>query len=179
MNDHFSAACKRFRHRLHRQVPTEELRAPGVLAEDEAANVRVQPVGADDDVERARRRVLEGHVAVGGDGRDRVAEQVLDVVTAGVVVGLAEIVAHDLHVPVGCGAGEFGEIDVHGPPIGPSRYIVRSSVPVASASIRVSTPIFSEISIAGRNRSTAWPPVLRSAGARSTTVTSNPWRVSQ
>ena len=28
--------------------------------------------------------------------------------------------------------------------------------------------------MAGRNRSTAWPPVLRSAGARSTTVTSNP-----
>ena len=53
------------------------------------------------------------------------------------------------------------------------------SVPVASASMRGSTPIFSEISIAGRNRSTAWPPVLRSVGARSTTVTSNPYRVSQ
>ena len=28
--------------------------------------------------------------------------------------------------------------------------------------------------IAGRNKSTAWPPVLRSVGARSTTVTSKP-----
>ncbi|CNK17549.1 Uncharacterised protein [Mycobacterium tuberculosis] len=61
----------------------------------------------------------------------------------------------------------------------PSRYIVSRSVPVASASMRGSTPIFSEISMAGRNRSTAWPPVLRKAGARSTTVTSKPYRVSQ
>jgi hypothetical protein len=39
--------------------------------------------------------------------------------------------------------------------------------------------IFAEISIDGRNRSTAWPPVLRNVGARSTTVASKPDRVSQ
>jgi hypothetical protein len=63
--------------------------------------------------------------------------------------------------------------------IDPWRYIVSLSVPVASASICRSTPIFSEISMAGRNRSTAWPPVFRSCVARSTTVTSKPRRVSQ
>ena len=47
-------------------------------------------------------------------------------------------------------------------------------VPVARRRTRGSTPMRSEISIAGRNRSTAWPPVLRSAGACSTTVTSTP-----
>ena len=40
--------------------------------------------------------------------------------------------------------------------------------------MRSSTPIFSEMSIEGRNKSTAWPPVLRSVGARSTTVTVRP-----
>jgi hypothetical protein len=59
------------------------------------------------------------------------------------------------------------------------RYIVSRVVPVASASICGRTPILAEISIAGRNRSTAWPPALRRDGARSTTVTSKPWRVSQ
>ncbi len=71
----------------------------------------MQPVGTDDDVEPAWRRVLERHLAVGGDGRDRVAEEVLDVVAAGVVVGLTEVVAHDLHVPVGPGGDDFGEVD--------------------------------------------------------------------
>ena len=33
--------------------------------------------------------------------------------------------------------------------------------------------------MAGRNRSTAWPPDLRNAGARSTTVTSKPYLLSQ
>ena len=116
VNDHLPIGRKRFRHRLHRQVSAEELGVSGVLAEDQAPNVRVQPVGADDDVEPAWRCVLEGHLAVGGDGRDRVAEEVLDVIAAGVVVDLAEIVAHDLHVPVGYGADDLGEIDADRPP---------------------------------------------------------------
>ncbi len=53
------------------------------------------------------------------------------------------------------------------------------SVPVTRSMIRGNTPMRSTTSIAGRNRSTAWPPVLRSSGARSTTVTSNPYLVSQ
>lgn len=133
----------------------------------------MQTVGADDDVEGARRGVPERHGAVVLDGGDRVAEQVLDVVTGGVVVDLAEVVAHDLHVPVGAGGIDLGEVDVDGPRR-PSRYNASRFVPVARASMRGRTPIFAEISIAGRNKSTAWPPVLRSVGARSTTVTSKP-----
>jgi hypothetical protein len=51
-------------------------------------------------------------VAVGGDRGDPVAEDVLDVVPGGVVVDLAEVVAHDLDVSVrGC-AEHFGEVDL-------------------------------------------------------------------
>ena len=71
----------------------------------------MQPVGADHDVEPARRRTLERDLAVGGGGCDRVAEQVLNMVAAGVVVSLAEIVAHDFHVPVGYGADGLRDID--------------------------------------------------------------------
>ena len=78
----------------------------------------MQSVGADHDVEPAWRRVFESHLAVGGDCRDRVAEQVLDLIAAGVVVGLAEIVSHDLDVAVGYGAGDLGEINTSGP-LGP------------------------------------------------------------
>ncbi len=55
--------------------------------------------------------MFEGHLGVDGDGRDRVAEDVLDVVATGVVVDLAEIVSHDLHVPVGYAPDDLGEID--------------------------------------------------------------------
>jgi len=42
--------------------------------------------------------MFECHLAVGGDGRDRIAEHILDVLAAGVVIDLAEIVEHDLNV---------------------------------------------------------------------------------
>lgn len=61
----------------------------------------------------------------------------------------------------------------------PSGWSVIRFVPVARSWMRASTPIFCEMSIAGRNRSTAWPPVLRRIGARSTTVTEKPCLVSQ
>jgi hypothetical protein len=75
----------------------------------------VQPVGADDDVEPASRGTFECHLAVVVDRGDRVAEQVLDVVAPGVIVDLAEVVAHDLHVPVGGGAVDLGEVNLDGP----------------------------------------------------------------
>src|SRR6185312_13581213 len=107
-----AVARKRFRYRLHRQIPAEEPGATGVLAEHQAANVGVQPVSADDHVKRAWRRVLESYVAGGGYRGDRVTEQVLDAVAAGVVVHLAEVVAHDLDVAVGRGTGDLGDVDV-------------------------------------------------------------------
>src|ERR1700743_547929 len=61
----------------------------------------------------------------------------------------------------------------------PSWYSVNRPVSVGRDSMRGRTPLFAEISIDGRNKSTAWPPVFRSAGARSTTVTSKPPRASQ
>src|SRR6516164_5496751 len=111
--EHLVLMCQRLGRRDHRQISPEEAGKRGFLAEDQATYVGVQPVGADDDVECARRGVLEGHLAVVFDRRDRVAEQVLHVVAGGVVVDLAEIVAHDLHVPVRRDAGELGEVD-HG-----------------------------------------------------------------
>src|SRR5579875_1865056 len=59
------------------------------------------------------------------------------------------------------------------------RWMVIRVVPVVRSSMRGSTPMCAEMSIAGRNKSTAWPPVLRNVGARSTTVTSKPRLASQ
>ena len=53
----------------------------------------------------------------------------------------------------------------------PSRYTVKDSVPVRRSCTASSSPIRSTMSMAGANRSTAWPPVLRIVGACSTTVT--------
>src|SRR6516165_6169895 len=78
--DHLIVVCQRLGRRDHRQVSPEEAGERGFLAEDQAPDVGVQPVG---------------------------------VVAGGVVVDLAEIVAHDLHVPVRRDAGELGEVD-HG-----------------------------------------------------------------
>jgi hypothetical protein len=63
-----------------------------------------------------RRGVLEPHLSVGRDRGDRVAEDVLDVVACGVAVDLAQVVAHDLHVPVGGGAEDLGEVRPNGTP---------------------------------------------------------------
>ena len=87
-----------------------------LFAEYEAADVRVQPVRADDEVEAARRGVLERHLAGGRDRGDRVAEDVLHVVAGGVAVDLAQVVAHDLGVPVGGGAENLGEVRPDGTP---------------------------------------------------------------
>ena len=147
--DHLAAAGQRLGYRHHRQITAEEPGEVGFLAEGQAPHVGVQPVGADDDVELAGGGMLERHLAVMLDRRDRVAEQVLDVVAAGGVVDLAEVVAHDLHVPVRGGGVDLGEVDLDGPPSGLPRYMVMRFVPVASASISGRTPIFAEISIAG------------------------------
>ena len=111
VNDHLAGIGQRFRRRHHRQIPPDEPGEPRLLTEDQAPNIRVQPVGADHDVEPTRRCMLECHLAVGGDGRDRVAEQILDLVAAGFVVDLAKVVAHDLHVPIRRGTNDLGEID--------------------------------------------------------------------
>jgi hypothetical protein len=59
----------------------------------------VQAVGADHQVEALRRALLERDLAVCGDRRDGVAEDVLDVVGGGGVQDLAQVVTHDLDVP--------------------------------------------------------------------------------
>ena len=71
----------------------------------------MQSVGADDQVEPPSRAMLERDVTVVGDGRDLIAEHVLDFVSGRVVVDLAEIVAHDLDVPVGHRADQLEVVD--------------------------------------------------------------------
>lgn len=115
VHGHFPFAGKRFRNRFHRQVATEKPGATGILAEDQAAHVGVQAVCADDDVEGAWRIVLESDLTVERDRRDRISEQVLDVAAAGAVIRLAEVVAHDLDVPVGRRAEDLREIDARRP----------------------------------------------------------------
>ena len=61
----------------------------------------------------------------------------------------------------------------------PSRSTTIRSVPVRRATTWSASPIRSTMSMAGAKRSTACPPVLRRAGARSTTVTRKPLRRSQ
>ncbi len=50
-----------------------------------------------------------------GDGGDGVTEEVLDIVAAGVVEDLAEVVAHDLDVPVRQGGEDLVEVDLDRP----------------------------------------------------------------
>ena len=78
-----------------------KVREARLVAEDQAAHVGVQPVRADDEVEAARRPRSNVTSPSVGDRGDRVAEEVLDVVAGGVVEDLAQVVAHDLDVPVG------------------------------------------------------------------------------
>jgi len=61
-----------------------------------------------------------------------------------------------------------------------SRWNETISVRVRASITAGSTPVHSATSIAGPNRSTAWPLVrTRASGIRSTTVTANPCRHSQ
>src|SRR5690606_16491195 len=83
-------------------------------AEDQAADVRVQAVRADDQVEAARLAALEGHLAGLADGGDGVVEDVLHVVAAGLVEDLAQVVAHDLDVPVGERGDDLADAHPHG-----------------------------------------------------------------
>src|SRR3954464_10135639 len=86
-------------HGHHRKVSAEEAFGH-VVAEDDPTHAGLQPVGADDEVEPPWSTVLERDLTVIGDGGDLVAEHILCVTPAGVVVDLAEIVAHDLDVPI-------------------------------------------------------------------------------
>lgn len=121
--DHLAGPDQRLGRRHHRQVAAQEARQAGLVAEGQAADIGVQPVGAHDDVECAWRAMLERHGPVGLDSGDRVAEQILDVVAGGVVIDLAEVVAHDLHVPVRTGRVDLGQVDPAG--LGPALAIQR------------------------------------------------------
>lgn len=76
----------------------------------------MEAIGSDHEVEAACRPVVEEDLAVVGEGGDGVAEDVFHVVASGVVEDLAEIVAHDLDVPVGHRAEDLGQVDGHRPP---------------------------------------------------------------
>jgi hypothetical protein len=96
----------------HGQVGAGEVGVARLVAEDDPPDAGVQPVGADHEVEPTEPAVFEGHRTVGGDPGDPVAEYVLHVIAGGVVVDLAEVVAHDLDVAVGRRAEHLGEVDL-------------------------------------------------------------------
>lgn len=82
-------------------VVAQEAQMPGLLAEDQTTGVRVQAVGADDQVEAAGRAPLERDFdALRGVGqrRDGVAEHVLHRVLRAFVHELGQVAAEDLHV---------------------------------------------------------------------------------
>ncbi len=89
------------RHPEARHVVVEEPQIAGLVPEGQTAGVRVQTVGADDQVEPAGRAALEGDldpVRGLGERRDRVSEDVLDQVLGALVHDPGQLAAEDLHV---------------------------------------------------------------------------------
>jgi len=72
----------------------------------------VQAVGADNPVVSLLPAVLERHLAVVAHRGDGVAEDVLGVVAGGLVEDLAEVVPHDLGVPVGERAHDVADLHI-------------------------------------------------------------------
>ncbi len=136
MTEQFSLRRQCFRHRSHRQVRPEESAEVGFFTENQPSNVGVQPVGADHDVEAAQRGVLECHIAVRRNTGDRVAEQILDILSAGVVVDLAEIVAHDLHVQVRGSGHDLCQVDTGRTLAG----IPMNAHPIGAGGLRLDAP---------------------------------------
>ena len=90
-------------HGKHREVTAEEPHERLLGAEDQPAGDRVQPVGADEQVEGSRGAALERHLdpaPVVVHRSNRVVEDVLDLAASGFVDDLGEVAAHDLDVPL-------------------------------------------------------------------------------
>ena len=101
VDQHPVAQVEQIRQRVHREVAAERPAQSFLGAEDEPSDRRVQSVGTDHQIEPARCRVLERHVdprAVVVQGRDRVAEQILDVRAGRVVQDPRQFAAEDLDV---------------------------------------------------------------------------------
>ena len=84
-----------------RQVQAQVADELRFVTEDELAHVRVQPVGAYHQVERACRGPLEGDLhRVGGlaEAGDGIAEDVLDVVPGGLVQDAGQVPPNDFYV---------------------------------------------------------------------------------
>ena len=80
-------------------------------AQHQRAHRRMQPVGADHQVEPSGRAAFEPQLRVVGYGRDGAAEDVLDVVAGGGVQDLAHVVPHDLNMAAGDGAHQPPDVD--------------------------------------------------------------------
>ena len=141
----------------------------------------METVGPDHEVEPGGGGLLEGHVdAVGivDQADDGVLEQVLRVMSCRLVKDGSQLTAHDFDVPTGDAGDQAAHFDVDSCPL--ARWKETMSVRVRASVTAGSTPVHSATSIAGPNRSTAWPLVrTRDSGIRSTTVTANPCRDSQ
>ena len=85
----------------HRQVQAQVVDEARLGAKGQAAHSGMEPVGADHEVERARRRPLEGHrdaVHGVGQARNGIVKDVLDVVPSGLVEDVHQVAADDLHI---------------------------------------------------------------------------------
>ena len=161
----------------HQPEVTDELLA---RPEDHRPQRRVQPVGADHEVEAPPVAAREGDVdpvRVLGELGDPVAEDVLDTVAGVVVQHLGEVSAQDLDlrdVPVAVVVLRAERLQ-HVPS---ASTVYAPAVSVHTARTAASSPIRRMTSLATPRASTACPPG-RSPGACSTTVTSAPRRCSQ
>ena len=102
IDDHPAVEFQIVGQREHREVTADVLHEPGLVAEDQPPDVRVQPVGPDHEAEPARVGGLERDVdtvAVVVQSPDRVPEKVSDSVTRRAGQDLRQLAAQDLDVP--------------------------------------------------------------------------------
>lgn len=85
---------------------------PAVRPEHQLPDAGVQPVRADHQIELPCRAPRERHGAVRADCGDVISEQILDGVAARVVEDLAQVVPHDLDVPVRQRGGQLVVVDL-------------------------------------------------------------------
>lgn len=139
-------------------------------AEGERADVRMQAIGPDDEIEGARQAAAEGDLDAGRvltEGGDRVIEDVFGIVAGGFVENAGQVAAQNFDFPTGKSIGRLATFRFA------LSTMVVAPVRVCTRSTSGRMPIRSRTCMEAPRKSTAYPPG-RIAGARSTTVGRKP-----